>query len=278
MTRKLLRHLGAGQLEFLGRNTAQFLNEVNREIRRKNFDGQVIEGIRSCDGSESLSSFLSEPRPPWSRIPVEPSRIPGMISHEERQYYRYIGRFYSGRGSVIELGPWLGCSTVAILDGLIGNPNFSGKELHVFDDFIWRPDWMNQYVPEAERLAAHQDFQFLFGNYTESVARYLEVKRCKIVAYDGNEDLPQIIWDNGPVEFIYADCGRTFAVNDTWYRIFEPFFLPGKTLLILQDWQTHGEVPVKWYNQIKQFVDSKGSNLQLVHELNKGHVATFVYH
>jgi hypothetical protein len=278
LTRRLLRPLGASQLEVLGRSASRFVNEVNREIRRKNFGAQKIESLASFDGLETLRSFVLEDRPPWSLLAVEPSTIPGMVSDEERQYYRYIGRFYSGRGAVIELGPWLGCSTFEIVSGMIGNPNFSDKKLHVYDDFIWRPDWMNPHVPEALRLNEYQDFQFLFEKYTRSISRYLAVEKRKIVAYNGNESLPQITWDNGPVEFIYADCGRTFVANEGWYSLFEPFLLPGKTLLILQDWQTHSELPVAWYNQIKQFVDSKGPRLQLVHELKNGGAATFVYH
>jgi hypothetical protein len=277
LTRKLLQPLGSDQLEVLGRNAARFVNEVNREIRRKNFSGQKIDGITSFDGLETLTSFVLEDRPPWSLIAVESSTIPGMLTHEERQYYRYIGRFYCGLGSVVELGPWLGCSTLAIVSGIIGNSNFADKKLQVYDDFVWRPDWMDQHVPEALRLSAYQDFQFLFEKYTEPISTYLAVNKRKIVAFDGNEGLPQLTWDNGPIEFIYADCGRTFAANEGWYRLFEPFFLPGKTLLILQDWQTHSEVPPKWYNQIKQFVDSKGPKLQLVHELKNGTIATFVY-
>jgi hypothetical protein len=39
----------------------------------------------------------------------------------------------------------------------------------------------------------------------------------------------------------------------------------------------HKEIPVKWYNQTKQFTDSKGASLELVHELCHGGIATFLY-
>src|SRR5439155_13855185 len=99
--------------------------------------------------------------PDWARIPLEDCDIPGMISREERRYYQYIGKFYSGQGEIVELGPWLGCSTFYILSGLAKNPNFAAKHLHVYDDFVWRASWMNDKVGESERLANHQDFQFL---------------------------------------------------------------------------------------------------------------------
>ena len=46
---------------------------------------------------------------------------------------------------------------------------------------------------------------------------------------------------------------------------------------MLEDWKTHREVPVCWYNQIKQFTDSKGQQLRLLHELRDGGAATFLY-
>jgi hypothetical protein len=224
-----------------------------------------------------LKPYVLEDRPPWSSIEVEPTAIPGMLTLEERQYYNYIGQFYSGKGEAVELGPWLGCSTTSIISGLIRNPHFAGKKLHVYDDFVWRPDWMNDYVPKIEQLEKHQDFKSLFEKHTDPIKDSLTTEKRRIVAYDGNEELPQLAWDKGPVEIMYIDCGRTLEGNQAWYNIFCPSFLPGVTLLVMQDWQTHSEIPVKPYNQIKQFVDSKGSKLEMVHELKNGGAATFLY-
>jgi hypothetical protein len=275
--RKLLRLLGVKQLEFLGQSATGMLNRVDCEIRRKKAGSQVVADITSFDGAEKLRPYVWEDHPPWSDIGVEPSRIPGMVSEEERQYYSYIGRFYSGKGMAIELGPWLGRSTASIVNGLIRNPRFDGKKLHVYDDFVWRARWMNDHLSKTEQLQDHQDFQFLFEKYTESIHRHLIVEKRKIISHDGNEDLPQLSWDKGPIEIMYIDCGRSFEANQAWYNIFASSFLSGVTLLILQDWQTHSEIPVKWYNQIKQFVDSKDSKLQQVHELRNGSIATFLY-
>ncbi|HKV43536.1 MAG TPA: hypothetical protein VJT32_02490 [bacterium] len=275
--RKLLRFVGITPLEFLGLGLTKMMNAVNGELRRKKAKGQVIPGVISADGSEQLKSYVSEAHAPWRSISLAPADIPGVTSLEDRQYYSYIGRFYSGKGAAIELGPWLGRSTVAIVNGLIHNRHFTGKKLHVYDDFVWRSVWMNDYVPMTEQLENHACFQFLFERYTEPINKYVIVEKCKINSEDGNEHLPQLVWNRGPIEIMYIDCGRTFGVNQAWYDICSPLFIPGVTLLLLQDWRTHSEVPVRWYNQIKQFVDSKGSQLQLVHELRDGGIAAFLY-
>jgi hypothetical protein len=275
--RKLLRLFPTKQLEFLGRSATRMVNAVNREIRRKKAKSQIIASVTSFDGTEQLNPSVSEDHAPWLDIVIEPSHIPGMISREERQYYNYLGRFYSGKGMAVELGPWLGCSTASIVTGLIQNPLFLGKRLYVYDDFIWRSEWMNNHVPKADQLENHQDFQFLFEKYTQPIGKYLAVEKRKIIACDGNESLPELTWDRGPIEIMYIDCGRTFEANEAWYKIFVRSFMPGVTLLVLQDWQMHSEIPVKWYNQIKQFVDSKGPQLQQIHELRKGGAGTFLY-
>jgi hypothetical protein len=76
---------------------------------------------------------------------------------------------------------------------------------------------------------------------------------------------------------MFVDCGRLFQTNNAWYRILSPSFIPDVTLIAMQDWRLQFEVPAYWENQTKNFTDSKGSALQLVHELKKGTTATFLY-
>ncbi|MGH8000599.1 MAG: hypothetical protein ACREPR_14510 [Brasilonema sp.] len=224
-----------------------------------------------------LEPFVIQNNAPWLLLNIKQNSIPGMISHEEKQYYSYIGQFYSGQGEIIELGPWLGLSTHYIIDGLIKNPNFTSKKIYVFDDFIWRSSWMNKWLSLDEQLENHQDFQFLFNKYSSDLQEYIQVDKRKIVEFDGNQNVPQLNWDNSLIEFMYIDCGRTFEVNQAWYKIYSPYFIPNVTLLIMQDWRTHREFPPLWYNQTKQFTESKSEQLQLIHEVSNGCVATFLY-
>jgi hypothetical protein len=75
----------------------------------------------------------------------------------------------------------------------------------------------------------------------------------------------------------FVDCGRPIAANEAWYGLLSRHFIAGRTLLVLQDWQTHKEIPEKFQNQMKLFTDSKGSQLEQIHELHNGGVATFLY-
>jgi len=84
-------------------------------------------------------------------------------------------------------------------------------------------------------------------------------------------------WSGAPVELLFVDCGRTLAINDAWYKAMHRSFIPGRTLVVLQDWGTHKEVPWRWNNQMEHFVAGKGEALELVHELREGSVGTFLF-
>jgi hypothetical protein len=254
---------------------------LDDRIRRVSGRSGSVPEIRSYDGRSTVSISICERNPPWSGRQVAEVEMPGMVTLEERQYYDYLGSFYSGRGEVVELGPWLGLSTLAIWGGLHSNPHFARRKLHVFDDFVWRSSWMDKWLtekhPVPQRPRHHDSFLPLFDHYTQAIRDDLIVERRQIAPYDGNEALPPLSWPAGAVEMLFVDCGRTFEVNESWFKVFSPFFIPKRTLLVLEDWQTHREVPTSWYNQIKQFTDSKGSELQQIHELRDGTVATFLY-
>jgi hypothetical protein len=54
-------------------------------------------------GSRQSSVRMSKP---WTRVPVGPSRIPTMISEEERRYLRWLtATRWVDAGHVLEIGP-----------------------------------------------------------------------------------------------------------------------------------------------------------------------------
>jgi hypothetical protein len=245
-------------------------------IRQFELSGRTVPDPLTPGCRTPLQTWVREDQAPWKRLPIDPVPVPGMISDEETQYYDYIGTLYEGHGGVIELGPWLGKSTRHIIRGLDKNPQFAGKRLHVFDDFVWRPSWMDQYTPEHERLPNHADFRPLFEKYAQDLLPRLNVTRGRISDYDGNEALPRIRWDLGPIEMMYIDCGRTVQANEGWFEIFSPSFIPDVTLLIMQDWGVHRERPRLSYNQTLWFTEAH-PELDLVHEVKIGAIAAFLY-
>jgi hypothetical protein len=102
------------------------------------------------------------------------------------------------------------------------------------------------------------------------------VSTAQIVGDDGNEHLAQLVWNAERVEVMYIDCGRTCEVNEAWYKIFSSNFIPGMTLLIMQDWGLRRERPRREYNQTLRFTNAH-PEMKLVHELSGGSIATFLF-
>jgi hypothetical protein len=91
-----------------------------------------------------------------------------MLTREELQYLYWIGRdVWSGRADVLELGPWLGGSTHALVSGMSANASRDpAARLHVVDNFRWR-DYM---TPRAglelpEGASFRRDFEHNVREY-----------------------------------------------------------------------------------------------------------------
>lgn len=66
----------------------------------------------------------------------------------------------------------------------------------------------------------HSSFQDLFEERLGSLIKYLAVMRRKVADYDGNELLPLVEWNDGPIELIIIDYGRPLVVNEGWWQVF----------------------------------------------------------
>ena len=256
--------------------------EMEHVIEAKR-SGSCLPAFPANTRDEPLEKIILHGDAVWNAVGNPPRHaMPGMISEEETRYYNYIADYYSGAGEAVELGPWLGRSTLYILDGLVRNPNFAGGKLHVVDDFIWRSAWMDPNlkgfdIPPEKIPPNHASFRSLFERYTVEAAGRMAVTEAKLVDYDGNEHLPRFTWAGDPVEMLFVDCGRTIEANKAWYATLKNSFIPHRTLIVMQDWQVFKEIPRRWYNQTNLFTAELGAELELIHELRSGGVATFLY-
>ena len=110
---------------------------------------------------------------------------------------------------------------------------------------------MDDYVDEHQRLPNHANFKHLFEFYTSGISDRLTVRReVKITDYDGNEaieiaQLEAMVRSKSSTSIAAARSRRTQA----WYSALRPWFIPRQTLLVMQDWRLHRELPPKWFNQ-----------------------------
>jgi len=218
--------------------------------------------------------------PSWSQLTIPPCPVPSMLTLDEMRYYHYITRFYTGVGAVVEIGPWIGSSTYNIVDGLLNNPAFTDeKRLYVYDDFIWRSSWMDKWLigTDIQEPGNYDSFLPLFHRMTAKFAEHIEARAMKLQDSRGNNSVPWFAWEHGLVELCFIDCGRALEMNETWYKELRPYFIPDRTIIVMQDWQNFKNVPESFSENTKIFTDSKGSQLDQIHELRNSGTATFIY-
>lgn len=78
-------------------------------------------------------------RTPWRDEPADVGAVPTMISREERRYLTWLARsVWRDAGHVVEIGPWLGGSTLCLAAGMHAGHPAARHRLHAFDNFRWR--------------------------------------------------------------------------------------------------------------------------------------------
>jgi len=236
------------------------------QLRKIKASGLTCPYVKREDGA-ILHSAIQEKNTisaPWRQLLLDSENTPSMITVEERQFFEWLGGFYSGTGAVIEIGPWLGSSTRAILRGLLANPKYEGKRLCVVDDFIWRSSWMDPFVPKEDRCPAGTSFRHLFDRHMQASSLLLDsldIYHASIMPDAFNSGVKPFIWENGSIEMAFIDCGRTFKVNEMWYNQLSSYFIPEKTIIVMQNWRLFEEIPRIWFNQTREFTESKQREL-----------------
>src|SRR5437868_1804020 len=111
--------------------------------------------------------------------------IPGMTSLTERLYFHdYAAWTYTGRGALLDLGCWLGSTTIPLAAGLVENrhPGTWPRRVQAFDLFLWEK-WMEPFVqgtPLAGRFAPGDSFQVEFERRCTSWRDRIDVCACNL--------------------------------------------------------------------------------------------------
>src|SRR6187431_2237505 len=107
----------------------------------------------------------------WKNVPFAyPRAVPTMLAEEEKKYLFWLGRdAWRGEGLVVEIGPWLGGSTVCLAAGMRASSKNTRGRLHTVDNFLWR-DFMATRAPLPLQNAQSFDSYFL-----NNIERYRDI-------------------------------------------------------------------------------------------------------
>lgn len=159
----------------------------------------------------------------------------GMISPQERAYfYGYARRLFTGRGDIVDLGCWLGATTISLAAGLTANPRARAqpRQVHAFDRFVWEA-WMadteslgNPPFRLDRELRPRESFLDEFNRRTAPW-------KNRISVHEG--DLTATVWSGGPIEFLLVDAMKSWDLTNSILRNFLPSLVPGLSILVHQD-------------------------------------------
>lgn len=175
--------------------------------------------------------------PPWLSLAASvdtSSPISGMIEPVERLMLYWAARdFWQGDGEIVEIGCFAGLSTSFLAKGMRDNPAAvtKHKRLHVFDLFQI-PGYNTAYYCQLLGLA--EDYR---GSFQQVFERNIAPYADSIAIHPG--DLMARSWQGRPIEIVFLDCAETEEFFDHVFRSFFRSLIPGRSLIILQDFFYH---------------------------------------
>jgi hypothetical protein len=164
---------------------------------------------------------------------------PGMLSPHERAFLKFfVGNYLQGVGAVVELGVFLGSSTVAICKGLRQLQTRTGRSIRlVCMDTFACDKYMCDVLRElhsagltSRPVSIGESFEPLFRELTVKFKDSIELRLadCSTV----RSDIP------AEIEFLVVDVMKDIGTCSSVARQFYPLVLPGVGHLFHQDF-TH---------------------------------------
>jgi hypothetical protein len=151
--------------------------------------------------------------------------ITTMLSPDEKGLYYEIARGYTGAGSVVEVGPWLGSGTWQICRGL----SESGHDwrLTVIDRFRWSELYERRY-PQVG-LTDGDEFLSVFRRNMGIYSPRIDAVETELT------DLPKVFAAPDQIELLYIDAPKSWTMCWMILNTFGPKLLPGARL-VFQDY------------------------------------------
>ncbi len=174
---------------------------------------------------------------PWHSVPdtrLHPMQsVPTMLSpDEQRLYYWLTAHWTRDRGEVVELGSYVGGSTARLAAGLHDTKKLA--RVFAFDHF--RTDERTK-----SQVLYRQGIKPFEGEDILPLSKALLSKwQERIVWRPG--PIEQSVWEGGPIELLVMDASKKDMHMDRMAEIFFPHLIPGKSLLVQQDFY-HWRLP-----------------------------------
>ena len=170
------------------------------------------------------------------RAPRLPDGMATMMMPAELDVLYSIARNYcSGAGAIVDAGIFLGGSTACFAEGLSGNAAIAGGGASVAIHSYERAIVTKPMIAALRRTRVQVGSDF--GKDGESYAPYLQkmlAKYSSVHLHVG--DIMEAGFPEVPVEVLYLDILKSEKIQEHCNRIFLPRLIPGRSLIIQQDY------------------------------------------
>lgn len=217
-----LRRAIAYAIAFLA---TRFSSRTDRKVVKNANTFQAV--FRKPDTAEAAVIGTSWRHRP---LPVATSKIATMLVPDELRLLNHLAaNYYRAEGLIVDAGTFLGGSTIALADGLRRNPHRpEGKPIHSYDLFEVEEYTRGVYFPETTPLGTSFRAQ-----YDANIAPYAD-----LVEVHGG-DITEQRWNGEPIEILFIDVAKHWRVCDRVTAEFFPHLIPGRSLVIQQDYLYH---------------------------------------
>jgi hypothetical protein len=157
----------------------------------------------------------------------------GMLTLQEREYlYQYTKNEYTGKGEIVDLGCWLGSSTIPLAMGLVENknPQTAKRQIHAYDIFLWE-SWMDELscVVGTRLEEKFQPGESFFEECKQQTSKWND----QICYHPG--DLSELGWQGGDIELLFIDAMKSWELANSIIHDFFPSLIPGHSVIVHQD-------------------------------------------
>jgi hypothetical protein len=155
-----------------------------------------------------------------------------MTSSQEQSYLiDYARSEYKGIGEIVDLGCWLGSTTISLVKGLRKNAGIddaADRKVHAYDLFRWHAS-MDPIVAGTALAGRFEPGDSILEEFERRTAKWSR----SIRVYPG--DICEIGWGGEPIEFLLIDAMKTWKVTEGIVKHFYPPLIPNESIVLQQD-------------------------------------------
>jgi len=160
-------------------------------------------------------------------IIINRKKIPAMTPSVVHDYLYRLGCNWKGKGTVIELGSWLGATAVPLLKGLM-TVGYN-KPFYCYESWQAKAEQVIKARNQGTHLVLNQNTLPVFLKNTRSI--YINIKAVR-----GSISNTIKTYKGGAIEICLFDAPKQNPVFNDAINALSPYWIPGVTILGLLDY------------------------------------------